>query len=177
MVRVSIAIVLAALTASPAFAAPVVLSLETRRLEGIEARAPHFQQTTRDCNQFDIEVRASEDPNRKENAKKYLDKTQSFRVPEPMKGKGVRYKDEIISIKEYKKSQPKSKKGNQRRSIGLPSSFQPVIRSTAPSYIGARRSFVEDDFALETRHRRRENSRDFLEKDSMFEAREIDEID
>ncbi|KAH6886599.1 hypothetical protein BKA70DRAFT_1335171 [Coprinopsis sp. MPI-PUGE-AT-0042] len=57
------------------------------------------------------------------------------------------------------------------RSTGFVSSLGSVVRSSAPSYTGARRSFIEDGFAIETRHRRREGSPD------LFEAREVDELD
>ncbi|KAH6886548.1 hypothetical protein BKA70DRAFT_98631 [Coprinopsis sp. MPI-PUGE-AT-0042] len=44
------------------------------------------------------------------------------------------------------------------RSTGIFLSLGYVIRSSAPPYAGARRGFIEDGFALETRRRRREGS-------------------
>ncbi|KAH6897795.1 hypothetical protein BKA70DRAFT_1569882 [Coprinopsis sp. MPI-PUGE-AT-0042] len=154
------------------------LDLAARGSQGIEARA----------HQFDIDTRGDEE----DLKKKYLeyikndkgkDKQDNFYKNINKKENKNEYKDILINNKIDNKiitsfnSQPKSKKGKQRRSLGFSSPFDPAIRLTARSYTGARRSFSDDDFALDTRYRRREDSRDFIEEDSMFEAREIDDLD
>ncbi|KAH6886578.1 hypothetical protein BKA70DRAFT_1464768 [Coprinopsis sp. MPI-PUGE-AT-0042] len=168
------------------------LDLAARGSQGIEARAPHRRQTTRDFDQFGIDSRGDQE----DLKKKYLeyikndkgkDKNNNILINKneyknKIELKNINKKENIINKYDKKtinnfNSQPKSKKGKQRRSLGISSSFDPVIRSTAPSYTGARRSFIDDDFALDTRHRCREDSQDFLEKDSIFEAREINELD
>ncbi|KAH6886585.1 hypothetical protein BKA70DRAFT_1444279 [Coprinopsis sp. MPI-PUGE-AT-0042] len=187
MVRVS-TLVLATLAAVSTFAAPVHLALETRRSQGIEARATHRRQTTRSSDQFDLDIRGDEDGKSKihltsqeisinKKAKKLTNFTtnKSSLISEEFKIKTTDKIDNKI-ITNFN-SQPKSKKGKQRRSLGFSSSFEPLVRSTSPSYTGARRSFIDDDFVLDTRHRRREALRDFIEKDLMFEARELDELD
>ncbi|KAH6886595.1 hypothetical protein BKA70DRAFT_1444292 [Coprinopsis sp. MPI-PUGE-AT-0042] len=188
MVRVS-TLVLATLAAVSTFAAPVHLALETRRSQGIEARATHRRQTTRSSDQFDLDIRGDEDGkskihltsqeikiNKKVKELANFTTNKSSLISEEFKIKNADKVDLSKIITSFN-SQPKSKKGKQCRSLGFSSSFEPLVRSTSPSYTGAWRSFIDNDFVLDTRHRRREALQDFIEKDSMFEARELDELD
>ncbi|KAH6886583.1 hypothetical protein BKA70DRAFT_99734 [Coprinopsis sp. MPI-PUGE-AT-0042] len=171
MVRVSTAIVLAAVAAVPAFAAPV--AFETRDSQGIEPRAPqgpHYQQslreTIRDFDRFDIEVRMDKKAIEKIGIEKVNLKATAYsskgNINNIVSNDPYVEPDGKTNIVKFN-SQPKSKKGKQRRSIGFPLSPGSVMRSTSPSYNRARRSFIEDDPALETRGgRRRKNHKQAL---------------
>ncbi|KAH6905602.1 hypothetical protein BKA70DRAFT_1430457 [Coprinopsis sp. MPI-PUGE-AT-0042] len=193
MVRVSTTIVLAALDGAPSFAAPV--ALETRDSQEIETR-PHRRQSSgvsgsilgrrapvgsmvsqrslqagiRDLvDQFDMEVRNG-GKQKKDNINKQDKVKPPFRTLDTISNNianvnTVGYKSSKVTFQDVY-----AKTLRPRSAVGF-SSLGSVIRSSAPSYTGARRSFIEDGFALETRRRHREGSPD------LFEAREIDELD
>ncbi|KAH6886587.1 hypothetical protein BKA70DRAFT_1464789 [Coprinopsis sp. MPI-PUGE-AT-0042] len=193
MVRVSTTIVLAALVAAPAFAAPV--AFETRDSQGIEARAHRRQSSgvsgstlgSRDpvrsiisqrslqagirdlIDQFEMEVRnggeQKKDDTKKKDKVKPPPKTLDVISNNIANVNTVGYKSSRVTFEDAftQKLRP--------RSTGFVSSLGSVVRSSALSYTGARRSFIEDGFALKTRPRRREGLPD------LFEAREVDELD
>ncbi|KAH6897789.1 hypothetical protein BKA70DRAFT_1528458 [Coprinopsis sp. MPI-PUGE-AT-0042] len=149
------------------------LDLAARDSQGIEAHAPHRRQTTCDFDQFGIDIHGDQEDLKKkylEHIKndKGIDKQHAFLKKidkNEIELKNINKKENIINKYDKKtvnnfNSQSKSKKGKQRRSLGSPSSFAPA-----------------HPFDCSTSHWCREDAQDFLENDSMFEAREIDKLD
>ncbi|KAH6910026.1 hypothetical protein BKA70DRAFT_145887 [Coprinopsis sp. MPI-PUGE-AT-0042] len=83
MVHTSIAVVLAAFIAAPAFAAPVALALEARYPQDMDAHVPHhhrsLRETARVFDPFDIKVRM-DDGKANEGKGKAKDKKRRIRL-------------------------------------------------------------------------------------------------
>ncbi|KAH6915707.1 hypothetical protein BKA70DRAFT_467947 [Coprinopsis sp. MPI-PUGE-AT-0042] len=119
MVHTPIAVLLAALVAAPAFAAPIASALEARYSQDIEARVPHLhlslRETTRDFNPFDIDVR-TDDGKDKGKGKEKEDKAKQEKERIRLKS----FDHKLIDSSATEIRQPKAKSQKRRRSIVIP---------------------------------------------------------